>query len=553
MRYFCFIFLLHFSFACFSQGTIDITLSPGDTLKMIPPDFAGLSFEKNCLNKGYFNPHYKKLIQLFQTCGIKSLRVGGNSVDIDTLTNDTTSTDTTYTRAELDNLFHFAQQAGCKILMGLNLGGDSNASHANTEASYVMQYHNSSLFGFEVGNEPDRYPDKYRKSTYWYKEYESEYELYYNTIKQNNSAAVFTGPACASNFENFTLPFCGEMGNKISILTQHYYGGIRDAAEISVQIDSLMSENKLSHVSALVRRLVGCANSKGIPFRMSECNSIDKGGQKGVSNAFVSAIWALDYMYQLALDSCAGVNFHGGLDGAYTVFSKKDTTYSARPIAYGILAFQIGSKGRFISETVTNNNINLDSYSVIDSSNNLYTTVINKETDTLKKAVINLAVTDTVNNTYVSAEYVQLSSLSLKDTTSVTLGGQVVDSSGIIPAYTWISSAVTSHNTQIYIPAGSAVVVKFNYKNGTSINDYSEKNNHFLNLYPNPASEKVTIITHMTGHAVISIYNLQGQLLLQQQAQQGITDIDISELPKGVYIVRLYSNASAEAGRIIKV
>jgi hypothetical protein len=56
----------------------------------------------------------------------------------------------------------------------------------------------------------------------------------------------------------------------------------------------------------------------------------------------------------------------------------------------------------------------------------------------------------------------------------------------------------------------------------------------------------------MTEHSSISIYNLQGQLLLQQQIQQGKTDIDISELAKGVYILRLYSNARVEDGRIIK-
>jgi hypothetical protein len=451
-----------------------------------------------------------------------------------------------YTRAELDSLFLFAQQAGCKILMGLNLK-NSNALCADTEASYVMQYQNSSLFGFEVGNEPDLYPI----SKYSYRDYIQDYTSYYNTIKQSNPAAVFTGPACASNFESFTLPFCGEMGNKISMLTQHYYGGKRDAAKISVQIDSLMSEYKLSHISAVVRRLVGCANSKGIPFRMSECNSLDNGGQKGVSNAFVSAVWALDYMYQLARDSCAGVNFHGGLDGAYTVFSKEDITYSARPIAYGILAFQIGSKGRFISSTVTNNNINLDSYSVVDTSKNIYTTIINKERDTLQNAVINLDV-DAGNSNYLSAEYVQLSSDSLGDTKKVSLGGQVINSYGTCPAFNWLPLTVSSHTTQIPVPAGSAVVVKFIYKNGNSINDYSGKNKHFLNLYPNPASEKVTIITDVTEHSVISIYNLQGQILLRQQIQQGKTDIDISELAKGVYILRLYSNARVEVGRIIK-
>jgi len=257
-------------------------------------------------------------------------------------------------------------------------------------------------------------------------------------------------------------------------------------------------------------------------------------------------------MYQLAHDSCAGVNFHGALEGAYTVFSRYGNIYRARPIAYGILAFQIGSKGRFISDTVAHNNRNLDSYSVIDGLNNIYTTIINKEIDTSKKALINLAVTDTGNSNYLSAEYVLLKAGSLGDTLNVSLGGQVVNSMGTIPAYNWTSLPVTSHTTKFSVHAGSAIVVKFNYQNVTAVIDNSDKNEHFLNLYPNPTSGKLTVITGTAGHSVISIYNLQGQILLQQQAQQAKTDIDLSEIPKGVYIFRLYSKSGAEAGKIIK-
>jgi len=553
MRQFCFLFLFLFSLACFSQDPININLYPNLTGNPIASDFAGLSFEKDCLNKGVFSPADTALFKLFRTCGIKSMRVGANAVDEVTL--GPLPTDKHYTIKEIDNLFLFAEAAGCKIFMGLNLGGDNNPSLADTEASYVIQKYKSELFGFEVGNEPDLYATNgYRKPppTYEVGDYEHEYNNYYKAIKHHNPTAVFTGPACSSHHKDWTEPFRKDMDTVISMLTQHYYVAkaikTKNRDTINMMIDTLLMKEKLNNVSDVAASLVKCAGH--IPFRMSETNSLYDGGQWGVSDAFASALWALSYMYQLAYDSCAGVNFHGGLDGPYTVFSKHNNIYSARPIVYGILAFQIGSKGKFISDSVTNNNINLDSYSVIDSSNNIYTTIINK--DKLNNAVINLAVIDTGNNSYLSAEYVRLSSDSLGDTATVTLGGQVVDSLGGIPAYNWISSPVTSHSTQINIPAGSAVVLRFHSRIGSSINDYSKNNKHFLNLSPNPASEKVTVITDMTKHCIISIYNLQGQILLQQQMQQGKTDIDISELAKGVYIVRLNGNARVEVGRLIK-
>ena len=556
MRHFCSIFLFLFSLACFSQETIHISIYPKDTANPIASDFAGLSFEKNCLNKHWFSPKRETLIQLFRTCGIKSLRVGANAVDEDTFSTDSSST--LFTRSELDNLFLFAKSAGCKIVMGINLK-DTNYSLAATEASYVIQNHPDELFGFEVGNEPDLYDSNtYRNPPYTLKDFEREYKVYYDSIRGRESKAVFTGPASSSHITEFTEPFLRDMDIKISIsmLTQHYYVAKADTDTTTnhKQIVTMLSAEKLSKVSADAVSLVNCAKSSKIPFRMSETNSLYHGGQWGVSNTFASALWALDYMYKLAEDSCAGVNIHGGLDGPYTVFSKYDNNYRANPIAYGILAFQVGSKGKFIASTVINDKINLDSYSVRDSLKNTYTTIINK--DTLKDAIIMLEVRDSsyhrADSNYMSAEYLQLSSASLRDTTTVTLGGQVVTSSGTIGPYTWLSSTITSHMAQIPVPKGSAVVIRFNHKIGNSINDYSGRNKHFLNLYPNPASEKVTLVSDITEHSIISIYNLQGQLLMQQQVQQGKTDIDISELAKGVYILRLYSNARVEAGRIIK-
>jgi hypothetical protein len=559
MRHFFFLFLFLFSLACFSQDTIHVKLFPNDTLNPIASDFAGLSFEKNCLNKGYFGPSDSTLVQLFTTCGIKSMRVGADAVDTDQLS--TVADEHHFTTGELDDLFQFAHSAGCRIFLGLNLR-DSNYFLAKTEANYVMQHYPGELLGFEVGNEPDLYNEHgYRKpAPYTVIQYEQEFKRYYDTIRKYQPMAVFTGPGCAAHHTEWTEPFCRDMGtipSKISMLTHHYYGGKgeKHATQelINLKTDTLLMKNRLDYISRVADSLVKYAKRSHIPFRMSETNSLDDGGMWGVSNAFVSALWALDYMYRLAYDSCAGVNFHGGLEGRYTVFSKYNGIYRAHPIAYGILAFQAGSKGTFIKDSVSDNilNLNLNSYSVIDKSKIIYTTIINKEKDSLKQGLISLEV-ETRNGYYVRAEYLQLSSDSLGDTTRVTLGGQVVDSLGRIPAYTWTSLPVTAHKTHLTVPPASAVVVKFIYRMGNSVNDHSGKNKNLLNLYPNPASDKVTVLTDITGHSVISVYSLQGQLLLQQQIQQGKTDIDISTLAKGVYIVRLTGNAGSEAGKIIK-
>jgi hypothetical protein len=79
-----------------------------------------------------------------------------------------------------------------------------------------------------------------------------------------------------------------------------------------------------------------------------------------------------------------------------------------------------------------------------------------------------------------------------------------------------------------------------------------ELNNNTSNIavYPNPATNNIIIET--LQKSTIEILNIQGQTVIQQQIQQGKTDIDISGLAKGVYILRLCSNDKTEVARIVK-
>ena len=61
-----------------------------------------------------------------------------------------------------------------------------------------------------------------------------------------------------------------------------------------------------------------------------------------------------------------------------------------------------------------------------------------------------------------------------------------------------------------------------------------------LSVYPNPAKDKITVeITKLTGSELISIYNSQGQIVIQKPVQQLKTEIGISNLSKGIYFVKL--------------
>jgi hypothetical protein len=86
------------------------------------------------------------------------------------------------------------------------------------------------------------------------------------------------------------------------------------------------------------------------------------------------------------------------------------------------------------------------------------------------------------------------------------------------------------------------------------IEDISENKNKFT-IFPNPAKQSVNVqfaVTEDCSHVNLSIYNLQGQLVIEKviPSQTNIsnsTNIDINELNEGFYFVTLSVN-----GRILK-
>src|SRR5262245_6504818 len=69
-----------------SAGTATLAIDTQKPGSEISHDAIGLSYETSLMLPNtngvrYFRPNNKPLVQMFQTLGIKSLRIGGNSVD----------------------------------------------------------------------------------------------------------------------------------------------------------------------------------------------------------------------------------------------------------------------------------------------------------------------------------------------------------------------------------------------------------------------------------------------------------------------------------------
>jgi len=83
-----------------------------------------------------------------------------------------------------------------------------------------------------------------------------------------------------------------------------------------------------------------------------------------------------------------------------------------------------------------------------------------------------------------------------------------------------------------------------------------ENSNSFsVHLFPNPANDKIYLnfqYTTIFQTPVLSVYDLQGRLLLQQTIQQEETELNINGLDKGIYIVKIIDKDKIFITKIVK-
>ncbi len=83
------------------------------------------------------------------------------------------------------------------------------------------------------------------------------------------------------------------------------------------------------------------------------------------------------------------------------------------------------------------------------------------------------------------------------------------------------------------------------------------QNPHFIRFYPTIVSDKInfSIDSDLSG-LEISIYNLQGvcakQLHLKEYQKGNEGNIDVSELPNGMYIIKAVSPSGTQSFKILK-
>jgi hypothetical protein len=397
----------------------------------VPDDFAGLSFERGPLNPGnagvagyLFSPANSSLVTLFRNLGLRSLRIGGGSVD--NMVPAGTGPDGF---TGIDNLFAFAAEAGVKVIYSfrvLSPGArpirDLQAVNARA-ARHIWRHYRDRVASFAVGNEPDWHAfhtyaghpldPAIREEISGvpgsaYPSYLTCWRSFADVVTDAAPGVPLSGPDTGAystmtytpdprSGVSWTERFVRDEGGsgRVADITQHYYvGGSPGATTARQALGNMLSPEWVTAAAPgtqpsgttytpypwFYASNLAPVVAAGLRYRLTESNDY-LAGVPGASNAFGSALWTLDYLHWWAVHAAGGVNFHNK-QWLYTDTIVPDPVVGGRfavtPKGYAIKAFNLGSAGRVRPVAIANpDGVNLTAYCVGGAGED-HVTVINK-------------------------------------------------------------------------------------------------------------------------------------------------------------------------------
>jgi hypothetical protein len=458
-----------------------LTLSVGSPIgRAIPAGFLGLSLEYPAVaayagtDPGAVNPVLVQLIRNLSPGQTPSLRIGGDSTDSTwwpvagmakphgiryTLTPTWVRVTGALTR-----------DLGARLILGINLELNS-ARDASAEArALVGGIGHGSIVGLEPGNEPELYGSfsfyrlpngrhvTGRPSGYDF----SDYLRDFNRIAGSLPDITLVGPATGGPRWIPELPNFLDAEPRVRVATLHKYPlqtcFVAPSKPQFPTIAHLLSPFASRGLADSIAPFVRVAHARHVALRIDEMNSDSCGTAPGVSNAFGSALWALDAVFEMARVGVDGVNIHTYPRATYELFrfTHRDDRWSAfvAPEYYGLAMFaQAAPPGaRLLALSGAPSEVRVWPTRAPDGT--VRVVLINEDTARSQTAAVRIPAVR------ATATLTRLLGKGVSARTGVTLGGQSYGSTGVLagrPALTTV--AKTSRGYVVKLPRASAAML----------------------------------------------------------------------------------------------
>ncbi|MEA2161423.1 MAG: hypothetical protein QOD66_3803 [Solirubrobacteraceae bacterium] len=241
-----------------------------------------------------------------------------------------------------------------RLILDLNLVTSSPLRAAAWARAAEAKLPHGSILGFEIGNEPDIYDRPYWLATHVGasvlplgispRSYLRDFRAYAHELIRFAPGVPLLGPAVAnpSGSVGWISQLVAHARPLLGAVSAHRYPysaclGPGSAAYPTVA--RLLSEKASAGNAQHVRAAAVAAHRAGLPFRMTELNSVTCGGRAGVSDTFATALWAPDALFELLRNGVDGVNIHVRTDTVNAAMVPVRAGIRARPLLYGLILF----------------------------------------------------------------------------------------------------------------------------------------------------------------------------------------------------------------------
>jgi hypothetical protein len=443
----------------------------------IPAGFVGLSMEFRGLEEYVgqdphaLNPAFVALLRDIAPNQRRVLRIGGDSTDWTwwpvSGTRQPPGVKYSLTTNWMDVAHALASTLGARLILGVNLEADNRTVASAEGRAMVARVGRNAIDALEIGNEPELYG-----SFGWYKGIngqqvpgrppgysEPDFVHDFSSFASTMPNVALAGPSSGSAAWLASLGSFLRSEPRVRLATVHAYPLKHCGHFARVSIGQLLSDQASHGLAQTLAPYVALASAHHAPLRVDEMNAITCGGQRGVSNAFVSSLWAVDTLFELARTGVYGVDIQTVPNTINEVVGATQTggTWQVRvhPEYYGLIMFaQAAPAGARLLRLSNPAPAGVKVWGTRGPDGHIRVVVINKHAQAA--AVVKLRIA----GAHGTATVEQLRAPSPGATSGVTLGGQTfgaTSSTGELAGRsTDTALGQTGGNYVLSLPAASA-------------------------------------------------------------------------------------------------
>ncbi len=481
----------------------------------ISKEFSGASFEMRMVwaradGAHFFDASDAEMVGMFRGLGIKSVRVGGNTLDAPAAK--------VATPGDIDALYAFAKAAGVKVIYSVKMRDVNTPEQVAADVGqvkYLWGKYADLTEAVTIGNEPNIYfadsaPGGVGVAPVGgataatrpagvavlggvgdsgavgigYAAYRKRWEEIAEAIVRAVPNVRLCGPSATPGKVAWAGAFARDEGARrfaqnLVLITQHSYpgGNAQKVTDSGAGRELILSGKMEAGYEKFYATFVPAVIETGKGYRLEESNSLFHGGATNISNTAASALWGLDFMWWWATHGADGINFHTGLNvagegrvpGGYDLFWRSPERIEVHPMGYGVKTFDVaggGGHGRVLPVAVENaGGANVTVYAA-EGPRAVFVTVINRENVKGElSGARDVAAGIDVGGGKWRAEVIYLRGPKegLGGLRGMTLGGAEIGGDGSWEGK-WEKVAGSGGRFVVHVKAGEAAVVRFSNK-----------------------------------------------------------------------------------------